>query len=259
MGNTINKDGGIVIRKVDEPGTEKGTETGTRGTGRSNTGESTTDSRTTGRTTGTNTGGSGRSTGRSTAKEQKEVIPGLPVLDDEKERKRLERNAKRRERYAKEKAEQGQSVKPRKVNTKKKQDEQKLSTEQLNTFVKTISLVVASRPNCEHWLLSDSEIESITTPLAKMLAESEIFEKLGEHSNQIALVTACVTVFMPRIIKTTMIMKEKKKYVGTIKKQQPRSEEKVININRNNDRGNEPKSNDQISSTNESWVNGIFY
>lgn len=255
MGNKTDRNNGIVIAEVNEPGTEKGTGTGTGG---SNSSTSPSNARTERGNTGGSTGGNRGDTGKA----EKEVLPGVPVLTkdvDEKERKRLERNQKRRERYAKQKAEEGQTVKPRKVNTKAKTKEQSFSNEQLNTFIKTISLVVASRPNCEHWLLNDSEIESITTPLSKMMAESEVFEKLGEHSNQIALVTACVTVFMPRIIKTTMLAKEKKKHVGRITKQQPRSEEKVVKINRNNDKGNEPKSNDQISNSHESWVNGIFY
>ena len=147
---------------------------------------------------------------RGTTEEKEKVVSRLSSIKkkegetDEQYQKRLERNEKRRQKYQEQKA-QGtlKQAKPKKVNAKKKQS-QEVDTEQLNTFIKTISTLIASRPNCSHWLLSDTEIESITTPLAKMFKESDVFNKLGEHSNQIALITACITVFMPRIITTKL-------------------------------------------------------
>ena len=100
--------------------------------------------------------------------------------------------------------------KPRKVNKAKKK-EAGPDTAQLNSLIKSISGLVASRPGCGHWLLTDKEIESITTPLMGCLNDLEVLEKIGENSNQIALGMACISVFAPRIIVTVQQKKEVKK------------------------------------------------
>lgn len=208
-----DKSDGVVIEPV---------KTGTTGTtGTSNRSTSTTS---TGTNTGTGTGtGTGTSTGTETVKGQE--IPELALLTDEektqylvadeKEQKRLLRNAKRRQRYADQKSESGQPVKPRKVKGAKKEATPQIDNTQLNLIVASLSSVVASRPNCEHWLLSEAEINSITTPLSKMLAESQAFANMGQYSNQIALCMACITVFMPRLIITVQKNKEVKKIART--------------------------------------------
>lgn len=255
MGNGNDKSNEVVIRQVDE---RNDNTNGQRG---SNTSGSSTTSTTERGTRGTDDRGSGAARGRSTKAEQKEVVSGLPILKDEtpeEKKKREERNAKRRERYAKQKAEQGQTVKPKKVNTKKKkQDDAAIDTNQLNIIIKTISTLIASRPNCSHWLLSDAEIESITTPLTKMMQESDIFNKLGEHSNQIALVTACVTVFVPRIIQTTIIVKENKKRVREVK--QSANQGKVISIDRQDDKRDRNANDGKVDGTNEHWTSTLIY
>ena len=170
--------------------------------------------------TTTTTGGSG-STGGSGETKEKE-LSGLALLtkeeleeyntSDDENKKRLLRNAKRRDRYAKQKTNDGGQVKPRKVRQTKKPAEVKpsMDTSQLNAIVLTLSTVVASRPNCEHWQLTQKEVESITTPLSKMLEESKALETIGQYSNQIALTIACVTVFVPRLIITVQKQKEEK-------------------------------------------------
>ena len=196
---------------------------GTEQTGGS-TGSSSTD-------TTTSSGGIGRrgrneqstDTSATTTGEQKEIIPELAILNDkekeqydkadEKEKKRILRNAKRRERYAKQKAE----PKPKKVNKKSgKTDE--IDRTQINAVISGLTTAIASRPNCQHWMMSNEEIDSITKPLCNMLKESELFEKTLEHSNEIALVTACMTVFAPRIFTTVLIEKEKNKHVKSTRK-----------------------------------------
>lgn len=146
------------------------------------------------------------------------IVPQLVLVDDTAktdEQKREERNAKRRERYAKQKAENGESVKPKRVRRKKDSESETINKESFNVMIAGISSVIASRPDCEHWLLSEKEIDTITTPLCKMLAESETFKNIGEYSNQIALVMACITIITPRLMVTLAKQKEKKEHAVT--------------------------------------------
>ena len=176
---------------------------------------------------GGRTGGTGRTAdGENPETVKTEKVDGLSLLTEEEkqqfatasedEQKRLLRNAKRRERYAKQKQNNGESVKPRKVkNSNKNSNNQAFDVAQLNLILAGISTAVASRPNNEHWLLSESEINSITVPLAKMLAESETFANMGQYSNQIALVMACMTVIAPRVFITLQKQKEVKRIERT--------------------------------------------
>ena len=207
MGKEITERGGESNRIVTAEPTEKRT----RDTG--NRSAETTETRSEGRTRGS---GSGRGSGNT---EEKEKLSGLAILTeeekteyqnaDEETRKKIIKRAKARERYRQQKA-QG---KPKKV--KKKEEEPAIDVSQINLIIAGISSAVASRPGCAHWLLTEKEINSITVPLAGMMAESDIFSKMGEYSNQIALVTACVTVFAPRILITAQQTKERKKVERT--------------------------------------------
>ena len=215
MGGETNKHSTIIIEQVDG-GTGTGTSTGTvKPTGTSSKSNSSTD---TGTTTGAGgSGSSGSGTGTGTGGTKEKIVPGLATLTEQE--KRDKRNERRRQRYAQKKAEQGEPVKPRKVNKTKKQESQTpaLSNAQINALIISLSSVIASRPKCEHWLLSEAEVNSITTPLTAMLKESEVFNKIGEHSNQIALIVACVSVFLPRIIQTVAMIQEEKKNEQRVK------------------------------------------
>lgn len=216
---TNDKDSRVVI----EPVTDSGEKGGSTGGSSSTTTSTTTTSRGSGGTggTGTGTGGSG-----NTETVNRSEVPELSLLTDEEktqylvaddaEKKRIMRNAKKRQRYSEKKQASGQDVKPRKVKgTNKKEETPALDVTQLNMIVASLSAVVASRPNCEHWLLTEKEINSITVPLSKMLAESAMFANMGQYSNQIALCMACATVFIPRLIVTIQKNKEVKKIART--------------------------------------------
>lgn len=198
---------GAIIKEVNgQPSGEVDGEAKGRGTGESSESASATDTRTkTG--SGDTRRGSGDTRSGDTQGEAEKVVSQLVTVNDE-DKKREERNAKRRERYAKQKEANGGQVKPRKVNKNTKSD--KLDTTQINALLITLSAIVASRPNMEHWLLTEKEVESITTPLCKMLEESEALAKVTENSNQIALVIACATVFMPRVVLTATKIKKQK-------------------------------------------------
>lgn len=196
MGEEITKDYGNDSGKINaagSPGTGTGRSGSTAAAAGSNSGS----------------GGTGTGTGTGTGKTEEKKPAAVAILTDEEQKKKDEKNAKRRQAYAKKKAE-GTNAKPKKVN-KKKNEELPLDTESLKTLVLTISALIASRPDCEHWLLSEKEVESIITPLQKMLADSELFKGAGAYSNQIALVIACITIFVPRLFITVNKANEKKK------------------------------------------------
>lgn len=248
---TNDKDSRVVIEPVNEPA-ERGSSGGSSTT---TTSTSTTGGTGTGGTGGT---GTGRTGGTETVKGSS--VPELAILTDEEkaqylvadetEKKRLIRNAKKRQRYAEKKQASGQDVKPRKVKgTKKEETTPALDVTQLNMIVASLSAVVASRPNCEHWLLTESEINSITVPLSKMLAESAMFANMGQYSNQIALCMACATVFVPRLIVTVQKNKEVKKIARTgqstnttVSDERVGTTGKEKKSNTGTDRGNDKKS-----------------
>lgn len=217
--------------------------------------ESTNSKTGTGTPTGTGTGtGTSAGTGTSSGREKtKEVVSGLADVTDEEERKRLERNAKRREAYARKKMEQGKEYKPKKVNstTTKKSQNTFATTEQITAILSTISMIVASRPECAHWQLTPTEIESLATPISNMISKSDAISDLAEHSDAIALVTACATIFVPRGIISLQNRKEKKqkhetKRTVTNSKRQQTNEPN----GKNNDVGGNNERNNAATDTN---------
>lgn len=217
-------------------------EVGGRTTGESTTSGSSTDTRTkSGGSRGDRSGGSGRKT---TA--EKEIVS---TVVDVEEQKRLERNAKRRERYAKQKAEG--TLKPKKVNNKKTKEV--IETNQIETLIKTVSVMVSSRKGQEHWLLLDSEVKAIAEPLTNILKDSNAFSSISEHSNAVALVVACITIILPRTIKSvTDINAKKKKKREVLKNVELRtSQRKNITDDKGNNRNT--TANDKNNGSNAIW------
>ena len=232
--------GESIIREVEPIKREVGT--GTGGTGGDTKSKSPTNTGTrTGRTGGTGTGG----TGGTTANKEKVIS----TMADVEEEKRLERNRKRRERYAKQKAEGTQ--KPKKVNTKKTKEV--IETSQIETLIKTISVMVSSRPGQEHWLLLDSEVKALAEPLTNILKDSNAFSSISEHSNAVALVIACITIILPRTIKSITDVSKKKKKEKEVKKNVELRGSKTKNISdvKRNDRS--ISANDKNNGSNAIW------
>ena len=233
--------GESIIKQVEPINREVGT--GTGGTGNTKS-SSPTDTGT--RTGGTGGTGTGRTGGKTTT--EKEVIPTVANVDKE-EQKRLERNAKRRERYAKQKAEG--TLKPKKVNTKKTKEV--IHTSQIETLIKTISVMVSSRKGQEHWLLLDSEVKAISEPLTNILKDSNAFNSISEHSNAVALVIACITIILPRAIKSISdINKKKKKEKEVLKDVETRTSKRKNNNNDKRNNGN-TSTNGANNGTNAIW------
>ena len=220
--------GGDIFGKIE--GSTKSPRIETAGTGAADS--TSTSTQTTG--TGTRTG-----TGTGTGTEE-EKLSGLSVLNEE-EKKRQERNERRRQKYAEQKAENGQTVKPRKVNKKKNSSVSSVDTQSLKQIILTVSAVISERPKMKHWLLSDKEAESIATPISNMIAKSEKFSNMGEYADQIALVMACITIIIPRIYISIRLEKEVKKiertgqHTDTVPKtEQPDKKGKASDSNRGN-------------------------
>ena len=234
MGEKINRNNDELIQEV-----------GGRTTGESTTSGSSTDTTTkSGGSRGSRGDRSGGSGGKTTT--EKEVISTVANVE---EQKRLERNAKRRERYAKQKAEG--TLKPKKVNNKKTKEV--IDTSQIETLIKTVSVMVSSRKGQEHWLLLDSEVKAIAEPLTNILKDSNAFSSISEHSNAVALVIACITIILPRTIKSVTDISKKKKKEKEVKKNVELRGSQRKNIT--NDKGNNRNTtaNDTHNGTNAIW------
>lgn len=181
------------ITEIGEPGVEDvRIKTRGRKPNTGNTGSATTSS-------GNGTGAAGTGTagaGAAGAEEKKEPV-GLSVLDIEQS-KRDERNAKRRASYA--------AKKPKKVNKKNNVVDDK----NIKDILGTISLLISARPDMAHWMLTPDEIDKLAVPISNIISKSEFMSTASEHGDTIALVTACFTILMPRVVITCLNLKSKK-------------------------------------------------
>lgn len=231
------------------------------GTAGGNSGVSTSSTDTgTGARTGARTG-----TGARIGTEEKKVPQLVPVTpeDEAAEKKRLEKNAKKRAAYAEKKAAGALQAKPKK--TKKAESAPSfsgMSVDQLNALLMSTSAVIASRPNCSHWMLTEAECKSITTPLVAMIAESEKLEFVTKNSNQIALVVACITIFVPRIFVTVQLNKAAAPKKKEIKKNDTGTEvRKTENSDQKSGTQHDGITSDNNSNDGEllSWDDGFSY
>ena len=234
MGEQTNRNNDELIKEV-----------GGGTTGESARSGGSTDTRTkSGGSRGNRSGGSGESGGKTTT--EKEVISTMVDVEEEK---RLERNRKRRERYAKQKA--AGTLKPKKVNNKKSKEV--IETNQIETLLKTVSVMISSRKGQEHWLLLDSEVKAIAEPLTNILKDSNAFSSISEHSNAVALVVACITIILPRTIKSvTDINAKKKKKREVLKNVELRGSKTKNNRNDKGNNGN-TTANDTHNGSNAIW------
>lgn len=184
-------------------------------------------------TEGTRTGTRGRGTGRGTeSTEGKPTEKNNEVAVVEKETAK-ERNEKRKEKYKKkleerkkagitqgepvkvnpvsevEKPEEKPEEKPKKKTRKKKAE--LVSADDLDNLFMPIFGLVASRPNMEHWAVSKKEIHSITVPLANIIQKNDNLSKLATNTDELALIIACISLFLPRMTVTVKQVKENKK------------------------------------------------
>jgi hypothetical protein len=161
------------------------------------------------------------------------VIGGKSDEETKKELKRQKDAEYRRNKRASEKAKK-QTVAPI--------TETVLDETQIKLLLISMSSILASRPDMEQWMLSESEVNQIVKPLVNIIAKSESASSLAQHSDAIALVIASLTIIAPRIIITLTkkkTKKEVKKNVTNIKLADDRNKVgKVAESDRTNNVGN---------------------
>lgn len=170
------------------------------GTGSSGNGGESKNTRTPSAGTGAGAGNSG--TGTGTGKAEKEKSAELVVL-----------NADSPTVPAPPKAD---NKKPKKVNKGRgKKKESVLPAEQMDALIVSLSGIVAARPNCQHWQISEQEAHTVSVPLCNILDKYEVFNKVGEHSDAVALVVAAASIVIPRAMISVAQVKEEKKHART--------------------------------------------
>ena len=110
----------------------------------------------------------------------------------------------------------------KKRTPKKKEPEKKVKSDDISKLLVTVSAIVASRPDQAHWMITQEEADSIAAPLSNILEKSEVFSKIAEHSDSLALATACITVFAPRAVMSVTAYKQKEKVKKVAKSQHKR-------------------------------------
>lgn len=98
----------------------------------------------------------------------------------------------------------------KKTTTKKKTPESGFNAEQISALLVSVSTIAATRPDLQMFALTEIEAMQIATPLANMIAKSEQLSKVGEYSDAISLVTACLVVMVPRLLMYSEMQKQKK-------------------------------------------------
>lgn len=115
--------------------------------------------------------------------------------------------------------------KPKRKYTRRKKEEPKeekvLKASDVSMLLTTVSSVVASKKGLEHWKISEKESMMIAEPLTNILEKSSFFNKVAEHSDGIALVTACTVVFTPRVMMTVANIKTNKGVKKDVSKFKP--------------------------------------
>ena len=99
-----------------------------------------------------------------------------------------------------------QTRKPR----KKKEEPQAVTADQLSALIISTSAIIGSRPGMEVFTLKPEEAQQLATPISNMIAKNEKLQNLGEHADAIALVTASLVIFAPRVFVYTEQQKQKK-------------------------------------------------
>ena len=160
--------------RYDGQSNEAGTETGRKRTGRNSSNTATTTA-TGGSDTGTGTAGTDTGTGTTKRKtKEKEPLEVAVIVPEEKPKKK------------------------RKPKQTKKEDSKTIKSDDISALLIGVSNVIGSKPKQEHWKLTKQEAKQISDPLANIIEKSETLSKIAEHSDSIALATACITVIVPK-------------------------------------------------------------
>ena len=126
---------------------------------------------------------------KKTAEKPGDVPIMLPTMTDEEKKKLKERERAKRYREKKKAEKQAQA-----------QPVEMFNNEQLVALVVTLSGLIAARPGCQHWQLTQPEAQQLVTPICNIVKANTNIQDLGKYADHIALVIACVTILLPRAI-----------------------------------------------------------
>lgn len=112
-------------------------------------------------------------------------------------------------------AEKPAEKKPKKVRRSPKKKETTVPAEQVDALLMAMSGMIAARPGCEHWAISQQEAHSVSVPLCNILDKSGFLQSMGENADAVALTMAAVTIIVPRAMITAGKIKEEKKRAKT--------------------------------------------
>ena len=133
--------------------------------------------------TGTGTGtGTGTATGTATEKER---VPELAVLEPKKEPPAPQEPKK---------------AKKKRTNPNKQKNNPTFNAEQITALLMSMSAICSQSEAGKFFVLSEAEANQIAVPLANIISKNDAFAGLGEHSDSIALGTACFMIFLPRVL-----------------------------------------------------------
>lgn len=100
------------------------------------------------------------------------------------------------------------STKSKNTRTRAKAQKVTFEAEQLDTILVAIFDLVASRPNMGAWKITKAEAHTISVPLCEVLAKYDQLNTFTQNSSEIALIVACISLFVPRLIATVKVKKE---------------------------------------------------
>lgn len=148
------------------------------------------------------------------------------------ELRRLRKNRLKREKYQQEKEDrekagitQGEPIKiitsseepeplksipkPKKAKaTRTKATKTVFEAEQIDSILVAVFDLIASRPNMGAWKITKQEAHTVSVPLCEVLEKYDQLSAFTQNSAEIALIVACISLFVPRLIATAKIKKE---------------------------------------------------
>ena len=85
-----------------------------------------------------------------------------------------------------------------------------VDSESVEKLLFTVSGVVATRKGMEHWQLSKQECKTIAEPLVEVMDKYDVSKTFADNAPEIALVVACISVAVPRVMISNQKRKVKK-------------------------------------------------
>ena len=102
-------------------------------------------------------------------------------------------------------------AKQKRTRTKKTtKNDVAFNEDQLKAILLTISGVLSTSESGKIFALTEAECTQIAKPLSNIIANNDSLKGLSEHSDSIALVTACAMIFLPKLFIFLQYKKQQK-------------------------------------------------